>query len=109
MLSGTESQIAIKLFGDDLNHLYTLGSQIKQAISSVEGVVDINIEQQVARPQLDIRPRRDLLAKYGITISEFSQFVNVALGGEVVSQVYEHGLPYDLTVRLDDNHRNSLD
>lgn len=109
MLSGTESQIAIKLFGDDLNHLYTLGSQIKQAISSVEGVVDINIEQQVARPQLDIRPRRDLLAKYGITISEFSQFVNVALGGEVVSQVYEHGLPYDLTVRLDDNHRNSIE
>ena len=109
MLSGTESQIAIKLFGDDLNHLYTLGTQIKQAISNVDGVVDINIEQQVARPQLDIRPRRDLLAKYGITINEFSQFVNVALGGEVVSQVYEQGLPYDLTVRLDDNHRNSIE
>ncbi len=109
MLSGTESQIAIKLFGDDLTHLYTLGSQIKQAISDVNGIVDVNIEQQVGRPQLDIRPRRDLLAKYGITINQFSQFINVALGGEVVSQVYEHGLPYDLTVRLDDNHRNSID
>lgn len=108
MLSGTESQIAIKLFGDDLTHLYTLGSQIKQAISDVNGIVDVNIEQQVGRPQLDIRPRRDLLAKYGITINQFSQFINVALGGEVVSQVYEHGLPYDLTVRLDDNHRNSI-
>lgn len=109
MLSGTESQIAIKLFGDDLTHLYTLGSQIKQAISDVNGIVDVNIEQQIGRPQLDIRPRRDLLAKYGITINQFSQFINVALGGEVVSQVYEHGLPYDLTVRLDDNHRNSID
>lgn len=109
MLSGTESQIAIKLFGDDLTHLYTLGSQIKQAISDVNGIVDVNIEQQVGRPQLDIRPRRDLLAKYGITINQFSQFINVALGGEVVSQVYEHGLPYNLTVRLDDNHRNSID
>lgn len=109
MLSGTESQIAIKLFGDDLNHLYTLGSQIKQTISDVEGIVDVNIEQQIGRPQLDIRPRRDLLAKYGITINQFTQFINVALGGEVVSQVYEHGLPYDLTVRLDDNHRNSIE
>ncbi len=109
MLSGTESQIAIKLFGDDLNHLYTLGSQIKQTISAVEGIVDVNIEQQIGRPQLDIRPRRNLLAKYGITINQFTQFINVALGGEVVSQVYEHGLPYDLTVRLDDNHRNSIE
>lgn len=109
MLSGTESQIAIKLFGDDLNHLYSLGTQIKQAISGIDGIVDVNIEQQIERPQLDIRPRRDLLAKYGITINQFTQFVNVALGGVVVSQVYEQGLPYDLTVRLDDEHRNSID
>lgn len=109
MLSGTESQIAIKLFGDDLNHLYSLGSKIKQAISSIDGIVDVNIEQQIERPQLDIRPRRDLLAKYGITIKQFTQFINVALGGEVVSQVYEQGLPFDITVRLDDEHRNSID
>ena len=109
MLSGTESQIAIKLFGDDLNHLYSLGTKIKQAISSIDGIVDINIEQQIERPQLDIRPRRDLLAKYGISINQFTQFINVALGGEVVSQVYEQGLPFDITVRLDDEHRNSID
>ena len=109
MLSGTESQIAIKLFGDDLNHLYALGTQIKQTIANVEGIVDVNIEQQVGRPQLDIKPRRDLLAKYGITINDFTKFINVALGGEVVSQVYEQGLPFDLTVRLNDDHRNSID
>ncbi len=109
MLSGTESQIAIKLFGDDLNHLYQLGTQIKQSISGINGIVDINIEQQVGRPQLDIRPRRELLAKYGITIAQFTQFINVALGGEVVSQVYELGLPYDLTVILNDAQRNSIE
>lgn len=109
MLSGSESQIAIKLFGDDLNRLYQLGNKIKSSISNIEGVVDINIEQQVERPQLEIRPRRELLAKYGIPINEFAHFINVTLAGEVVSQVYEQGLPYDVTVRLDDEHRNSME
>ena len=109
MLSGTESQIAIKLFGDDLNRLYQIGSKIKNSISSVEGVVDINIEQQVERPQLEIRPRREMLARFGIPINEFAHYINVTLAGEVVSQVYEQGLPYDVTVRLDENHRNSME
>lgn len=109
MLSGTESQIAIKLFGDDLNRLYQIGSKIKNSISSVEGVVDINIEQQVERPQLEIRPRREMLARFGIPINEFAQYINVTLAGEVVSQVYEQGLPYDVTVRLDEDHRNSME
>lgn len=109
MLSGTESQIAIKLFGDDLNRLYAIGNRIKNAISGIDGIVDANIEQQVGRPQLDIRPRREMLAKHGITINDFARFINITLAGEVVSQVYENGLPYDLTVRLNDNRRNSIE
>ncbi len=109
MLSGTESQIAIKLFGDDLNRLYSIGNRIKNTISSIDGIVDANIEQQVGRPQLDIRPRREMLAKYGITISDFARFINVTLAGEVVSQVYEQKLPYDLTVRLNEERRNSIE
>lgn len=109
MLSGTESQIAIKLFGDDLNRLYAIGNRIKTTISGIDGIVDANIEQQVGRPQLDIRPRREMLAKYGIPINEFAHFINVTLAGEVVSQVYEQGLPYDLTVRLNDSRRNSIE
>ena len=109
MLSGAKTQIAIKLFGDDLNRLYNYGNKIKNAISGIEGVVDINVEQQVERPQLNIRPRREMLAKYGITINEFASFINITLAGEVVSQVYEKGLPYDVTVRLDDEHRNSME
>ena len=109
MLSGAKTQIAIKIFGDDLNRLYNYGNKIKNAISGIEGVVDINVEQQVERPQLNISPRREMLAKYGITINEFASFINITLAGEVVSQVYEKGLPYDVTVRLDDEHRNSME
>ncbi len=109
MLSGTEAQVAIKLFGDDLNRLYRVGNQIKGVISDIPGVVDANIEQQIDRPQLDIRPRRQLLAQYGIPMAEFARVINVALAGEVVSQVYENGLPYDITVRLADDRKNTME
>lgn len=108
MLSGTEAQIAIKVFGDDLEKLYSLGTDIKKSISKIPGIVDINIEQQIGRPQLDLRPRREMLARYGIPVSKFVEFIDVALAGQVVSQVYENGLPYDLTVIVDDNLRNSM-
>ena len=108
MLSGTEAQIAIKLFGDDLNSLFAHGNQIKEIISEVPGVVDVNIEQQMERPQLDIRPRRDMLARYGISIADFREVVQTALGGSVVSQVYTDGFPYDVTVILDDSARSSI-
>lgn len=109
MLSGAKTQIAIKIFGDDLNRLYTYANKVKTSINGIEGVVDINVEQQVERPQLNIKPRREMLARYGITVNDFARFINVTLAGEVVSQVYEKGLPYDLTVRLDDEHRNSME
>ncbi|MCM1356582.1 MAG: efflux RND transporter permease subunit [Staphylococcus sp.] len=109
MLSGTEAQIAIKLFGDDLSKLFSIGNRIKHHISDVNGVVDVNIEQQVERPQLDIRPRREMLAYYGVTMAEFADFINVALAGEKVSQVYENGYPYDLTLRMAPESRNSIE
>lgn len=108
MLSGTEAQIAIKIFGDDLQSLYAVGSEIKKHISGIPGIVDVNIEQQVGRPQLDIRPRREMLARYGIPMNKFVEFINVALGGKTVSQVYEGGLPYDITLRVNDEGRETL-
>ncbi|MDE5970549.1 MAG: CusA/CzcA family heavy metal efflux RND transporter [Muribaculaceae bacterium] len=108
MLSGTEAQIAVKLFGDDLNRLYAIGNQIKAQMSGIDEVVDVNIEQQIGRPQLDIIPRRDMLARYGISMNQFTRFIDVALAGEVVSQVYEEGIPYDITVKLPDDRRDSM-
>ncbi len=107
MLSGTEAQIAIKLFGDDLNRLYASGKKIRDVAREVPGVIDVNIEQQIERPQLEIIPRRDMLARYGITMKQFTDFVDVALAGQTVSQVYEGGLPYDLVVKFDDESHAS--
>ena len=109
MLSGTESQIAIKLFGDDLNQLFALGNQIKEAARKVEGVVDVNVEQQIERPELSIRPRRELMAQYGVTPAALRNTIETSLQGQAVSQVYENGLPYDVTVILDPTARKSLE
>lgn len=108
MLSGTEAQIAIKLFGDDLNALFAAGSQIKQEISEVEGIVDVNIEQQIERPELVIKPRRQLMAQYGVTPAALRRIIETALLGAEVSQVYENGIPYDVTVILKPEARNTL-
>ena len=109
MLSGTKASIAIKLFGDDLNHMFMYANRIKSAISGVEGVADLNVEQQVERPQLQIVPKRDMMAKYGITMPEFAEFVEVNLAGAVVSQVYEKGKVFNLIVRGKDNVRDETD
>lgn len=109
MLSGTEAQIAIKLFGDDLTKLFALGNKIKAVAAEVPGVVDANIEQQMERPQLDIRLRRDMLAYYGIPMSQFADFIRVALAGETVSQVYEKGRPFDLVLKMESDARGSID
>ena len=109
MLSGTESQIAIKLFGDDLNQLFALGNQIKEAAGKGKGVVDVNVEQQIERPQLQIVPKRGMLAKYGVTPAEFSDMVEVYLAGLPVSQVYEGNRVFDLTVKADDQFGTTME
>ena len=75
--------------------MFTLGNEIKSAIQGIPGIADLNVEQQIERPQLVISPKREMLAKYGISLPEFSEFVNVCLAGEAVSQVYEKGKSFD--------------
>lgn len=109
MLSGTKANIAIKIFGTDLNKLFSLGNEIKSKIDGIEGVADLNVEQQVERPQLKIVPKRELLAKYGITLPEFTEFVTTMLSGEVVSQVYDAGKSFDLTLKVDENYKDQAE
>lgn len=106
MLSGTKANIAIKLFGDDLNRMFALGNEIKDKIQDVEGVADLTVEQQIERPQLTITPRHEMLARYGITLPQFAEYVNACLAGEAVSQVYEQGKSFNLTVRMRDDLRD---
>ena len=109
MLSGTKANIAIKLFGNDLNKMFAIGNQIKDAISSVEGIADLNVEQQIERPQLKIVPKREMLAKFGISLPDFAEFVSVNMAGEVVSQVYEEGKAFNLIVRTKDEVRDEME
>lgn len=109
MLSGTRANIAIKLFGSDLNRMYSIGNRIKETIENVDGLVDLNVEQQVERPQLQIVPKRELLAKYGISLPEFAKIIDVMLSGEAVSSVYEGNRSFDLTVKVDDESRSSIE
>ena len=109
MLSGTRANIAIKLFGTDLDKMFMLGNQIKSEIEGIPGIADLNVEQQIERPQLQIVPNREMLAKYGITPSEFNDMVEVYLAGKVVSQVYEGNKVFDLTLKAADDSRNSIE
>ncbi|MDR1500112.1 MAG: CusA/CzcA family heavy metal efflux RND transporter [Tannerellaceae bacterium] len=108
MLSGTKANIAIKVFGSDLSRMYAAGKQIEAAIGDVEGIADLNVEQQVERPQLTITPRRELLARYGITLPCLEEYLRVMLGGEVVSEVYEEGKSFDLTLKVDEANRSGM-
>lgn len=109
MLSGTRANIAIKLFGTDLNKMFEIGNKIKTEISAIPGVVDLNVEQQVERPQLQIVPKSEMLAKYGVTPSEFTDMVEVYLAGRTVSRVYEGNRVFDLTVKADDDSRSTIE
>jgi CzcA family heavy metal efflux pump len=109
MLSGTRANIAIKLFGTDLNRMFSLANLIKGSIEGVEGLVDLSVEPQVEIPQVQIKAKREMLARYGISIGEFTRFVDVAFAGEKVSDVFEGNQSFDLVVRNNEESRGRID
>lgn len=109
MLSGTKANIAIKIFGNDLNKLFTLSNDIKSKIQNIEGLVDLSVEQQVEIPQIQIKAKRDVLNQYGISIGQFNEFVDVAFTGEKVSQIYEGNKTFDLLLRFDDANKGKME
>ena len=109
MLSGTQANIAIKLFGDDLNKMFSIGNRIKQEISTVKGIADLNVEQQIERPEIKITPRPDMLARFGITLPAFNEFIAVMLGGETAGQIYEGDFSFNLVVRAEEDKRSSIE
>ena len=107
LLSGTRANIAVKLFGPDQETLFALSQKVHSLIQDVPGVVDLTMEQMLEIPQIQIRPRREMLMKYGIPMNRFTEFVETAIGGHKVSEVYENNLSYDLVLRYDEPYRNS--
>jgi CzcA family heavy metal efflux pump len=100
MLSGTRANIAVKIFGPDLYELRQVGTRVRDAMQGVAGVADLQLEQQMDVPQLQIRADRGALARYGMTVGQLAEAIDVAFNGEVVSQVLEEGRSYDLVVRF---------
>ena len=109
MLSGTRANIAIKLFGTDLSSLFMLGNQIQHSIQGIAGLVDVSVEQQTETPQLQIRANRNMLARYGITIEDFNNFVELAFAGEKLADIYEGQRSFDLVLRLNKNYTESIE
>lgn len=109
MLSGTRANIAIKIFGTDLDRLFAISNEIKRTIEGTEGLVDLSVEQQVNIPQVQVKANREMLAKYGITIGEFTRFTEIAFAGSKISEVYEANRRFDLVLRFDENNRGSLE
>lgn len=109
MLSGTRANIAVKVFGADLQQIRILADNIKKQMEPIEGIADLSVEQQMNVPQIRIKPNRQAMSRYGMTVEDFSEAIDVAFNGEVVSQVLEGTQSFDLLVRYNDDHRGSID
>lgn len=109
MLSGHKANIAIKVFGYDLNKLYAISNEISEAIENIRGIGDLAVEQQIEIPQLQIQPRRQMLARYGISVNQFNHFVSTAFSGEKVSDVFEGDRNFPMVLRFDEDFRNSFE
>lgn len=109
MLSGTRANIAIKVFGQNLQNLYKIGTKVSSEIKEIEGIVDVSVEQQIEVPQIRITPNRQLLTAYGMSIGELMSQIDIALSGEKAGDVYEGQKYFDLKVRLQKDKRNSLE
>jgi len=109
MLSGTRANIAIKVFGTDLNELFSISNKIKSEIETIPGLVDISVEQQIEIPQIQIKPRYELLSKYGITVGEYTNFIDVAFAGDKVGEIYEEDKNFDFILKYDDANRGSIE
>ena len=109
MLSGTRASIAMKIFGTNLAIMYDLANNIRNEIQEIDGLVDLNVEQLVEIPQIQIRPRRELLARYGIPQNKFSDFVETAIAGKKLGEVYENNMNFDLVLRYKERYRNSIE
>ncbi|WMX13905.1 efflux RND transporter permease subunit [Aureispira sp. CCB-E] len=109
MISGTRSNVAIKLFGEDLTKMFQIGNEIKQNISSIDGIVDVNLDQKTEIPHIYIYPKHEMLARSGISIEQFANFIDMAIGGKTVVQVYENQRSFNLKLRLEEKARDKIE
>ena len=109
MLSGTRANIAIKIYGSDLQQLFEIGKQIETTIKSIQGIADVAVDQQVEVPQIRVTPKRQMLATYGMTVEDLMTQLDVAFAGEKAGEIYEGQKYFDLMVRFQPKSRNNIE
>ncbi len=108
LLSGVRAQVAVKVFGDDLNTLRSLADRVHGAMDGIPGVVDLQVEQQVQVPQLHLKVKREQAARVGFEVGALTDALETALKGKVVGQVLDGQRSFDLVLQLDESYRNDL-
>jgi len=109
LIAGVRAELAVKVFGDDFDELIRLGDEIEQAINTVPGAADVAVEQATGLPVMSVEPKRDMLARFGVTITELQDLVSTAIGGVVAGQIYEGDRRIDIVVRLPERLRSDPD
>ena len=109
MLSGTRANIAIKIFGSDLQRLFEVGKRVEQNIKEIDGLADVAVDQQIEVPQIRIKPKRQILAAYGMTVGNLMEQVDIAFAGEEAGEIYEGQQYFDLIVRYEKPFRDDIE
>jgi Cu/Ag efflux pump CusA len=109
MLSGTRANIAIKIFGSDLQRLFDVGKSVEQNIKDIDGLADVAVDQQIEVPQIRIQPKRQILAAYGMTVGNLMEQVDIAFAGEEAGEIYEGQQYFDLVVRYEKPFRDNIE
>jgi CzcA family heavy metal efflux pump len=109
MISGTRANIAVKIFGTDLNRLFSLGNQVQRTISDIPGLVDVSVEQQTEVPEIQIRANRLMLARHGIPLETFNRFVSLAFAGEKQTEIFEGQRSFDLVLKLQPDYTTTME
>jgi cobalt-zinc-cadmium resistance protein CzcA len=109
LLSGVKTQLAIKVYGDDINELKAIAQEIKEVITPVRGLVDCAAEQSFGQPQVQIVADREACARYGVNVADILDVVELAIGGETVDQVFLNNRRFGIQVRLDEPYRQDID
>lgn len=109
LLEGVRAELAIKLFGDDLELLKEKADEIAAAVQQVEGAADVQPDQVAGKPQLLIRPNRNAIARYGINMEDVQNVIRTAVGGETVGQIFEEIRRFDILVRFAENERRTIE
>jgi cobalt-zinc-cadmium resistance protein CzcA len=109
LIAGVRAELAVKVFGDDFDQLIGLGDEIEKVISQVSGAADVAVEQATGLPVMTIQPKREALARYGVTIVQLQDLVATALGGTIAGQLYEGDRRVDIVIRLSESLRADPD